>query len=78
MPEEMKTGFEVTANETENTAVEETTTDSGQLTLRDVLFIGGVTIGGVTLIVKGVKRIFGRKKKDYAEVPPAGEYFSRR
>jgi hypothetical protein len=39
--------------------------------------IGGLALLGVGLIVKGVKKVFGRKKKTYAEVPVTGEYFKR-
>ncbi len=75
MPEEMKNGFEVTT--AEETTVDEQKKTGEQLTTRDMAVIGGLALLGVGLIVKGVKKVFGRKKKAYAEVPVTGEYFKR-
>lgn len=73
MPEEMNKTTEVTVvNDEAEETVEKTTDKTGMF---EFLAFGALFLGGIGLVVK---KVCGRKKKDYAEVPATGEYFSRK
>ena len=77
MPEEMNKTTEVTevttvVNDEAEETVEKTTDKTGMF---ELLAFGTLLLGGIGLVVK---KVCGRKKKDYAEVPATGEYFSRK